>query len=161
MKHCLNIALLGIGKHCIVKKSENRPPHADMCSERSSQNLAGETRPDGVPVLRYCRVNVALMSRECRVNVAWMTFFALTRLSNSPRQVTSVVNSNFWYTNQILRQAEFQICVTLPHRWASETCRNRNTFIPTFSGHWSPDPSPRSGSWEPDYYGWCLEISMT
>ena len=29
-----------------------------MCSERSSQNLAGETRPDGAPVSRYCRVNV-------------------------------------------------------------------------------------------------------
>ena len=24
--------------------------------------------------------------------------------------------------------------------------------IPTFSGHWSPDPSPGSGSWEPDYH---------
>ena len=51
-----------------------------MFSERSSQNLAGEAQPDGVPVLRYCRVNVALMSRECRVN----DFIALTRLSNSP-----------------------------------------------------------------------------
>ena len=69
-KHRLNIALLRIGKHRIVKKNENRPPHADMFSERSSQNLAGEARPDGVPVLRYCRVNVALMSRECRVSVA-------------------------------------------------------------------------------------------
>ena len=96
---------------------------------------------------REYRATVAWMLRECRVN----DFIALTRLSNSPRQVPSVVNSNFWYTNQILRQAEFQICITLPHQWASETCRNRNSFIPTFSGHWSPDPSPRSGSWEPDY----------
>ena len=31
-------------------------------------------------ISRYCRMNVALMSRECRVN----DFFALTRLSNSP-----------------------------------------------------------------------------
>ena len=90
----------------------------------------------------YCRVNVAWMSRE------W--FHCSNATFKLSLHLPTVVNSNFWCATRILRQAEFQICITLPHQWASETCRNRNSFIPTFSGHWSPDPSPRSGSWEPD-----------
>ena len=54
---------------------------------------------------------------------------------------TGLTKSKFSCTNRILRHAEFQICITLPHRRASEACRAQNSFIPTFSGHWSPDPS--------------------
>ena len=94
-----------------------------------------------------CLVNNALLSRECRVN----DFFCCNATFKLSLHFPTVINSNFWCATRILRQAEFQICITLPHQWASETCRNRNSFIPTFSGHLSPNPSPRSGSWEPDY----------
>ena len=100
------------------------------------------------------KVLLAILSPHRRTNVAWMSRY-WPLCSNATFKLflhfLTLVNSNFWCANRILRQAEFQICITLPHQWASETCRNRNSFIPTFSGHWSPDPSPRSGSWEPDY----------
>ena len=64
---------------------------------------------------------------------------------------SGLTNSKFSWTNRIL--VEFQIWIILPHRRASETGRNQNSFIPTFLGHWSPDPSLGSGPWEPDYIG--------
>ena len=51
---------------------------------------------------------------------------------------TRLTKSKFSCTNKILRHAEFQICITLLHWRASVACRTQNSFIPTFSGHWSP-----------------------
>ena len=62
--------------------------------------------------------------------------------------------SRYYRLNVVWMSRECRVNVV----WMScETCTNRNSFIPTFSGHWSPDPSPRSGSWEPDYWRSSLE----
>ena len=93
-----------------------------------------------------CHQGVTWVSPECRRGIARVTFLhPCFRTFELSLHSTRVVNSNLRIANKILRQAEFQICVTLPHLGASETLKKRNTFIPTFWGHWSPNPSPRRG----------------
>ena len=88
-----------------------------------------------------CRQVVARLSPGCRQVVARLSpgwhFCTLATLKLS-LCCTRLTKSKFSCTNRILRHAEFQICITLPHRRASEVCRTQNSFIPTFSGHWSP-----------------------
>ena len=90
------------------------------------------------------------ISQGCRKGVAKVIFFHHCDFKSVPMLYTGLANSKFSCTNQILRHVEFQICITLPHRRASEACRTQNSFIPPFSGLWPPAWLLKSGG-EPVY----------
>ena len=76
---------------------------------------------------------VARVSQGCRKG----NLFAPLRLSNCPCTVQGWPTPSSAAPIESCRHVEFQICITLPHQRASEACRTQNSFIPTFSGHWS------------------------
>ena len=149
-KDSIGAAELGVGHPCIAQGQFK------SCKGAKRSPLQG-CRKDVRRMSEGCRKGVARVSQGCRKDVARMLqggrkldLFAPLRLLNCPCAVQAWPTPKFGCANRILRQVKFQICITLLRRRASETCRNQNTLIPTFLGHWSLDPPPGSGSWKPD-----------
>ena len=83
------------------------------------------------------KVLLAILSPHRRTNVAWMSRY-WPLCSNATFKLflhfLTLVNSNFWCANRILRQAEFQNCITLPHWRPYASYRNLEKLKLLFQG---------------------------
>ena len=137
-KDSIGAAEFGFGQPCTAQGQFKSCKGAKMSPWlQTGDNLAATWLRPG------CNLAATWLRPGCNLAATWL---ATTWLSPDCTLATfklslcctGLTKSKFSCTNRILRHAEFQICITLPHRRASEACRTQNSFIPTFSGHWSP-----------------------